>query len=313
MIVPPEPSCELAATTTFTFGCVLAVEEKSATFTNPPETVVADASASVIPVAWTSMLPLVTIVELLPPTVVVTVGFDSASAVLPVVILIRPPPLVSRLLDVTALPSASTESLARAGASARREDVAEHVRGRAPALGRARLRRIGRIGAGRRRGRVRDADVDDAARRALHAGVGDVGRPGDDLDHAVQAVRGERAQRRGRGDRRVDVRAGDRVDVRVADRDRAAALDVGAWRARPWSGRSASVGYGKLWSALIVMSPPVDVITAAGRDGRADGRAVHRVTSTISDRDEERDGEGAAVRAGGGRHVRTARGCRRSR
>ena len=92
MIVPPEPSASSLPTTTFTFGCVLAVDEKTATFTNPPETVVAEASASVIPVAWTSMLPLVMIVEPLPPMVVVTVGFDSASAVLPVVILIRPPP-----------------------------------------------------------------------------------------------------------------------------------------------------------------------------------------------------------------------------
>src|SRR3954447_20162062 len=55
------------------------------------------------------MLPLVTMVEPLPPMVVVTVGFDSARAVLPVVILIRPPPRVSRLLDVTALPSARTD------------------------------------------------------------------------------------------------------------------------------------------------------------------------------------------------------------
>ena len=231
-------------TSTAMFACVLAFAEKSWTLTNPPVTVVADASASVIPEASTSRSPVVLIVAPLLPTTVLTVGFDSARAV-PVPTWTTPPPVVSSLLDVTALPSASTDSSRAPGPPPEARTLPSMLTVVQPPT-EAQVS-VGTVGSG-------------PIAFAVGLTIWTLMMPPVVLDTRASAkfddlattlitpfMRGpERAQRRRRGDRRVDVGARDRVHVRVADRDRAAARDAGLRVRALRSGRSRAVGYGKL-------------------------------------------------------------------
>jgi hypothetical protein len=108
------------------------------------------------------------------PTIVLTVGFDCASAVLPAVTWTRPPPFVSSELTAVELPSARTDS-SRAPAPPAAVSTLPSMLTVVTAAGvGARLRRVGRIGARSRRGRVDDLDVDDAAGDALDPCIGHV-------------------------------------------------------------------------------------------------------------------------------------------